>query len=170
LALNINIFFFTISIGLMMIYFLFKPMHIKQQKFVDVPLFELSSFTIYELGEKGLNNLILGTKATRYQDRYTITDMDYTDNSRDYIANMKANDGLYKNDIVDLNGDVVYTREDGLVFNTQTATYNKKTSVAYTNSNYVLHRGKDKIIGTSLRYNNLLNTISSKNVVAKYNF
>lgn len=154
----------------MMIFFLFKPMTIKEQKFTDVPLFELSSFSLYELNQKGLNNTMLGSKAIKYSDRYTVENIDYTDNSGNFIANMKANNGIYKNDIVDLEGNVIYTREDGLVFTTQSATYNQKTSVADTNSSYVSYRGKDKVTGSSLRYNNLLNQVSSKNVSAIYNF
>lgn len=154
----------------MMIFFLFKPMHIKQQEFVDVPLFELSSFSLYELNKKGLNNTMTGTKGTRYRDRYTVENIDYTDNSEKFIANMKADNGIYKDDIVYLEGNVTYTREDGLVFFTQSATYNKKTSIAHTDNSYVSYRGKDKVTGSSLRYNNLLNQVSSKNVVAIYNF
>ncbi|SMP88921.1 Lipopolysaccharide-assembly, LptC-related, partial [Epsilonproteobacteria bacterium SCGC AD-308-P11] len=120
--MNINIIFIIISIGLMMIFFLFKPMHIKQQEFVDVPLFELSSFSLYELNKKGLNNTMIGTKGTRYSDRYTVENIDYTDNSEKFIANMKADNGIYKDDIVYLEGNVTYTREDGLVFFTQSAT------------------------------------------------
>ena len=154
----------------MMIYFLFKPMHIKQQNFTDIPLFELSNFTIYELNANGLTNIILGNKSTRYNDRYTVENINYTDNSRKYLANMKANSGLYHDDIVEFSGDVVYTREDGLVFNTQHATYNKKSAIAYANGSFTIHKDNDTITGTSLIYNNLLNTIKSKKVTAKYNF
>jgi len=159
-----------VLIGLIMIYILFKPMHIEQQEFTDVPLFELSDFNIYELSEKGLTNIMIGAKATRYNDRYTVTQIDYTDNSRNYIANMKAKEGLYRDDIIDLDGDVIYTREDGLTFSSKSVTYNKKTSIAFVEGDYISYRGNDKITGTALEYNNLLNRVKSKNVVANYNF
>jgi len=152
----------------MSIYFLFKPLDIKQQKFVDVPLFELQKFTMYELNPTGLETIMLGSTATRYKNRYTVKNIDYTDNSKEYIANMKANNGLYKNEFVTLTGDVKYVREDGLTFKTQKVTYNKKTSEAISNVNYVAYLDKNILHGSYIKYNNLKNKIYSKNVIAKY--
>lgn len=166
--MNINVFFVVIFSGLMMVFLLFKPLDIKQQKFKDVPLFEILTFTLYELNNQGLTTLMNGNKATRYSDRYTVSGINYTDNSKKYIANMKADNGLYKDEIVDLKGNVVYNREDGVFFETQELSYNKKTSVAHTDKEYILYREKDRVIGDSLKYNNLLNTIDSKNVVVNY--
>jgi len=152
----------------MSIYFLFKPLNIKQQQFVDVPLFELQKFTMYELNPTGLKTVMLGSTATRYTDRYTVKNIDYTDNSKEYIANMKANNGLYKDEFVTLSGDVKYVREDGLTFKTQKVTYNKKTSEAISNVNYVAYLDKNIVHGSYIKYNNLKNKIYSKNVIAKY--
>jgi len=65
------------------IYIFFKPLNIKQQAFVDVPLFELKNFMMYELDTKGLRTIMLGNSATRYSNRYTVQDIDYTDNEKD---------------------------------------------------------------------------------------
>ncbi len=151
-----------------MIFFLFKPLNIKEQKFTDVPLFELSIFTMYELNNHGLETLMIGTKGIRYSDRYTVKDIDYTDNSKNYIANMRADFGIFKNDIVNLDGNVFYSREDGLVFQTQKVLYNKKTAIAYVDQDYVSFRDKNRVTGTSLEYNNLLNQSKSTDVVANY--
>ncbi len=153
-----------------MIFIGFKPLDIKQREFVDVPLFQLEAFTLHELNEEGLVTLMKGSKATRYSDRYKVTNIDYTDNSKKFIANMRADDGLYRDvdDILDLKGNVLYNREDGLIFESDEATYNKKSSIAHTKKDYVIYRGKDRVIGTSLIYDNRLNRVKSKNVVAKY--
>ncbi|MDT8339661.1 MAG: LPS export ABC transporter periplasmic protein LptC, partial [Sulfurimonas sp.] len=74
-----------------MILFLFKPMEIKQHVFKEVPLFTISNFTMHELDQKGLVTLMNGSKASRFTDRYTVEEMDYTDNSKEYMANMKSN-------------------------------------------------------------------------------
>jgi len=166
--MNINIFFITVLFGLMAIFFLFKPLDIKQRNFIDVPIFELRSFTLYELNQKGLITVMIGDKATRYSDRYSVSNINYTDSSKGYLANMKADNGLYKNDILKLNGNVDYQREDGLVFKTQKATYNKKTKIAHTNTKYVSYMGENKVVGSSLRYDNLLKKVKSKNVTANY--
>lgn len=166
--MNINYFFLVVFACLLMIFLLFKPIEISQQKFSDVPLFNISSFTMYELNSKGLITLMNGDKATRYADRYTIEKMNYTDNSKEYLANMKSNSGTYKDDTVYLEGDIVYAREDGLAFKTQKATYNKKTTIATVDGDYLLYKGSNIVNGKDLKYNNSLERVESKDVVVNY--
>jgi len=151
-----------------MIYLLFKPLDIKQQEFIDVPQFEILDFVLYELDNSSLSTVMKGSSATRFSDRYVVKQIDYTDNSREYISNMKANNGIYKNDIVDLEGEVFYVREDGLIFESQEATYNKKTNITSTKKDFVIYRDNDKVTGTRLKYNNALNRSSAQEVRAKY--
>ena len=152
----------------MAIYFLFEPMHIKKQKFVDVPLFELTSFTLHELNRVGLQTIMSGKSAIRYSDRYSVVNIDYTDNSKEYIANMKARSGLYKDEIVELEDDVIYSREDGFTFETSRVVYDKKSTIAVADADYVSYRDKNIVNGSFVKYNNSLNTIESKNVTATY--
>ncbi len=147
---------------------LFQPLNIKQQEFVDVPLFELKDFTLYELDTKSLRTIMVGSAATRYSDRYTVKNMDYTDNSKTYVASMQAKNGLYKDDFVTLDGDVVYTREDGLTFKTKKAIYNKKTSDVVSDVGYIAYLNDDVVTGSYIKYNNLTKIIYSKNVIARY--
>jgi len=143
-------------------------MNLKQQEFIDVPLFELSTFIIYEINKVGLDTMMLGTKAIRYADRYSVNNINYTDNTQKYIANMKADNGIYKNDILTLTGNVLYTREDGLTLETSKAVYNKKNKVTIINNNFVSYKGNNRVIGSSAIYNNKNNKLASKNVIAKY--
>ena len=147
---------------------MFKPMDIKIQHFKDVPLFELRDFTMYELNPHGLTTILLGSTGTRYADRYTIKDMDYTDNSKKYIANMISDFGVYKNEIVKLTGHVVYVREDGLTFKSEKALYNKKTADVVSNTKYIAYLNNNVVIGSYIKYNNISKKIYSKNVTAKY--
>ncbi len=153
-----------------MIFVGFKPLEIKEQEFIDVPVFQLNSFTLREFDSKGLTILMNGSQGIRYANRYKVLDINYTDNSKKYIANMRADKGIYKDakDIVDLKGNVLYNREDGLTFKTQEATYNKKTSLAKTKTDYVMYRGLNKARGTYLSYNNKTNRIRSKNIIINY--
>lgn len=152
----------------MIIYLFFKPLDIKQQTFTDIPMFEISSFTLYEIDINSLSTVMKGEKAIRYSDRYLISNINYTDNSEKYIANMRANKAVYKNEIIDLNGDVRYDREDGLAFKSQTLRYNKKTNITTTDKEFVLYKSKNSITGTSLRYNNVSNNAAANNVIVKY--
>jgi len=151
-----------------MIFILFKPLNIKEREFIDVPLLEIGEFAMYELNKMGLETFMIGDKMLRYSDRYTVRNIDFTDDSKGHISNMKANSGLYKDNIVDLKGDISYVREDGLAFESQTMTYNTKTSIAKTESEYVAFRGKSTMRGSSLEYNSLLNKIKSSNVEVNY--
>ena len=153
-----------------MIFFFFKPLDIKEQEFSDIPLFELEKFKLIELNNDGLTTILTGNRGIKYNNRYTIFDINYTDNSKEYLANMKAKNGVYKGDIVDLKGNVTYSREDGLSFKTQEATYSKKTNIAKSLTNYISYMGENEVIGSSIEYNNILKTVRSKNVKATYQF
>ncbi|MDD2652612.1 MAG: LPS export ABC transporter periplasmic protein LptC [Sulfurimonas sp.] len=166
--MNINYFFLAVSFLLLTILFAFKPLEIKEQPSGDVPLFSITSFVMYELDIKGLITTMNGTTATRYKDRYKVEEIDYTDSSKEYIANMKSKSGVYKDDVVYLDGNIVYKREDGLTFETQKATYNKKTTLAIADGEYLLYRGENRVIGKGLHYNSSQETVSSKDVTAKY--
>jgi len=166
--MNINIFFLAISSFLLVILFAFKPLDIKQQKFVDVPQFNILSFKMHELNNEGLVTLMSGSEGTKYSNRYVVKNINYTDHSKVYVANMQADNGIYKQEIVTLTGNVIYLREDGLTFKTKKATYNKKTSIARANGKYVIYQNKNEVIGKKLKYNNIKEKISSQNVTAKY--
>jgi len=168
--MNINYFLSLVSISLISIYFLFKPMDIKQVDNKEVPLFSIDKFTLHELDEDGLITLMYGTKAKRYSNRYDVSNIDYTDNSKEFTSNMKANHGLYKENIVYLDGDVEFDRKDGLRYFSQKAVYNKKTEVASTNVDFNATMGLSKLYGTSIVINNNKNTIKSKDIYAIYNF
>ena len=140
----------------------------KEQKADEIPLLELEEFKLTELNTKGLSSIMEGSRGFRYSDRYTIVNLDYTDNTNKLLDNIKAKNGLYKGDVIDLNGDVVYFREDGLTFKTQNARYNQKTDVVQALTKYVSHMNGNRAIGSSIVYNNALGITKSKNIVANY--
>jgi len=129
---------------------------------------ELEQFTMYEFTPYGLKTLMFGQSGTKYNERFVVKKMDYTDKSQDYIANMKADNGLYQNELVTLLGHVVYSRSNGFVFTTEKLTYNKKSSVAISNVGYTAYIGDNIVEGSYIKYNNILNKIYSKNIDATY--
>lgn len=152
----------------MLIYFVFEPLKIKQQEFKDVPLLVLDNFIMYELQTTGLQTIMAGSKALRYTDRYIVDDVNFTDNSKEYISNMKANNGIYRNSIIDLKGDVIYTREDGLTFESDTLNYSTLNAIAQTQDDYLAYKNENKMRGSSFIYDSIKNTIKSKNITVKY--
>lgn len=166
--MNITNFFIAIFIGFIMIFTLFKPIDRKSEKFVDTPMFELTNFTIYEFNDKGLETLLKADKGSRFKDRYTMSNLNYADNTRSYISYITAKDAKYKGDDMHLYNNVVYIREDGLTFQSQDALYNKKSKIFKSDSDFVMFLNNDKITGTSLKYNTKKRKIKAKNVVMKY--
>ena len=152
-----------------MIFIVFKPLDVKKQEFIDVPLFEINSFNLYELNQKGLQGLMIGSSALRYSDRYEVENIDYTENSKKNISNMKAKKGLYQGEQISLYGSVSYVREDGLIFESQEMTYDKSTSLLSSSTPYVAHKGRSSLKGRSMKYNNKIKYIESKNVEVIYN-
>lgn len=166
--MNINHLLSLIFVGLAMIYIMFEPMKIKTLDSKEVPLFNLEVFTLYELDRFGLTTLMKGSSAARFSDRYNVKDIDYTDNSNEFRTNMKAKNGLYKKEIVYLDGDVYFTRVDGLRYFSQKAVYNKKTDTVYSKADYVAHINDNVVYGDYIKYNSKLQKMISNNVYAVY--
>jgi len=151
-----------------MIFFFFKPLKLKEQHFIDVPQLELQEFRVYGFTSFGLQTYMTGLSGIKYKDRIIVKDIDYTDKSPTYKANMKAQEGIYKNDIITLKGNVIYSRDNGFQFFTQKLVYNKKTSEAVSNVGYTANIKKNRLKGTYIKYNNKLNRVYSKNIDAIY--
>ena len=151
-----------------MIFLFFKPLNIKHQEFIDVPQLEVKEFTMYEFVLDGLKTFASGSSATKYDDRFIVKDINYTDKSKKYTANMHAKNAMYKDDKIILTDDVVYSRENGFIFKTQRVSYDKNSSTAISDVGYSAKIGKNVVHGTYIKYNNLLNKVYSKNIDAIY--
>ncbi len=166
--MNINFYFVYISIGLAMIYMFFHPMKLAKLDKGEVAQLELSNFTIYDLDQEGLKSIFQGSKGYRYVNRYEVSDVNYTDNSKKYIANITSNYGVYKNNIVDLTGNLIYKRADGLTYKSDDGNYNQKTGVLRTKGKYISYRNDDRITGKNLMYNSKNGYTTSDEVSAVY--
>jgi lipopolysaccharide export system protein LptC len=134
----------------------------------EIAQLELSNFSVYDLDTNGLKSVFHGVKGYKYKDRYEVSDINYTDNTREYIAHLQSDFGRYKDKIVDLNGSVVYKRADGLTFLTEIASYNQETGVFQAPNAYTFYRNDDKITGTKLVFNSKENHMLSKQISATY--
>lgn len=123
---------------------------------------------MYELDTHGLKTMMLGLEAFRYQDRYTIDGIDHTDHSKTHISNLKADFGIYKDDVLDLDGNVSLVRDDGLSYETQKALYYKNEGLFVVDTDYKLSQGDNVLRGSYIDHNNLTGKIHSKNIYAKY--
>lgn len=166
--MSINVFFLGLVAILVAIFFGFQPLNITQKDFGEIPVFELDDFKLIELNSKGLTTVMDGTEGVRYTNRYLVYNIDYTDNTKEYLANMTADQGLYKGNIIKLDGNIAYKRKDGLIFKTQEATYDKKTNTVTSPLTYTSKIGKHEARGSNIQYNNALGIVKSKNITMNY--
>lgn len=151
-----------------MIYIFFNPAKLQQFETKEIAQLELFNFTIYDLDKNGLRSIFSGLKGYKYKDRYEVSDINYTDNTKEYTANIQSDFGIYKDNIVNMQGNVVYARSDGLTFKTGEATYNQNTGFLKTPSTYTLYKNDDKITGTKLIFDSKENHVVSKQISATY--
>lgn len=166
--MNINLFFVAIFAALGMIYIFFSPMKLQEFDKKEIAQLELVNFTIYDHDTKGLKSVLHGQKGYKYEDRYEVKDINYTDHTREYLAHLQADFGRYKESVIDLKGDVVYKRADGLTFETDKASYNQKTAVFQAPNRYTFYKNDDKITGTKLFFDSKENHVQSKQITAIY--
>ena len=166
--MNINLFFVAVLIGLLAIYTLFEPLHLKKQKFTELPLFELQGFALHELNTTALTTYMSGDSALRFSDRYEVEKFYFVDNAKKYLANMHADYGVYKDSNISLHGNIEFVQKNGLTFQTQDALYNKKSNLFRAKGQYTLYKDKNSFKGKDLYYYNIKNRVISKDITAIY--
>ncbi len=171
MAINANYFFILITILLASILLLFKPTPVTNtiEDNVEVAELELRNFTFYELGIDGLKEIMIGRYGFRYGDRIEIEDIDYTNSSQDHRNNMQADFGIYNNkNLITLEGNVRYYREDGLKFRSDLAVINKNDESITVVGPFTMERNTDKAHGTDLFYDSKNGITKAKDVTAFY--
>ena len=151
-----------------MIYLFFNPTKLPQFEKKETAQLELFNFSIYDLDVKGLRSVFSGLNGYKYENRYEVSDINYTDNTKEYTTNIHSDFGIYKDHIVNAKGNVVFARTDGLSFQTDEAFYDQNTGVFKTPSAYTLCRNNDKITGVKLVFDSKENRVLSKQISATY--
>ncbi len=165
MAISANYFFITVAILLAAILYFFKPLKIEERIEKEVAQLELRNFTLYELGVDGLKDIMIGRHGFRFEDRIEIKDIDYTDSTRSLQNNIQADFGRYNNkDIITLEGNVRYYREDGLKFRSNRAIIHQKDETIDAAGPFTLHKNGESAIGTDLFYDGKNGLSRAKNV------
>ncbi|WP_345978190.1 hypothetical protein [Sulfurimonas sp. HSL3-7] len=165
MAVSANYFFITVAFVLAAILYFFKPMEIEERIDKEVAQLELLNFTLYELGVDGLKDIMIGRHGLRFDDRIEIRDIDYTDSTRSLQNNIQADFGRYNNrEIITLEGNVRYYREDGLNFNSDRAVIHQKDETIDAAGPFTLHKNSESAVGTDLFYDRKNGLSKAKNV------
>jgi len=165
MAISANYFFITVAFLLAAILYFFKPMEMEERIEKEVAQLELHNFTLYEIGVDGLKDIMIGRNGLRFEDRIEIKDIDYTDSTRSLQNNIQADFGRYNNrDIITLEGNVRYYREDGLTFSSDRAVIHQKEETIDVDGPFTLHKDGESAVGTNLFYDSKNGLSKAKNV------
>lgn len=167
--MNINTLILAIGVLLGSIFVFFKPLSIAQPPKKEIAQLELHDFTMYEFDTNKLVDIATGKKALRYKNRDLLFDFVFNDNSNADLVSLSANRGKYKNDTIDLKGQVLYTKSDGIEFRSEHVFYNRKKGYARSDVPYIGTMGKSRVHGRTLFYDLKKDLIESKDIYAIYN-
>jgi len=166
--MSINLFFVLILSLLVGMFGYFKPTILMDETKEEVPKFELESFIIYEISAVGIDRFFEGIHGKRFEDRYEVSSAKFSNNSKDLFESISANEALYKEDIITLEGNVHYMREDGLEFRSAEGKYDTPHSLVSTRGGFVITQNSNRVNGTQLLLNTQQHTVSANAVSGSY--
>ncbi len=173
MAINANTFFIIIALILASILIFFQPSPLQETgtEKEEVPQLELRNFTIYELDVNGLKDIMLGHYGFRYEDRIEVEEIDYTDSTNKQRNNLQADFGVYNNkDLITLEGNVRYYREDGMTFRSDKAIIHQTDETIMAVGPFRMEKGTDHAVGTDLFYDTKNGVTKAKDVTGFYTF
>lgn len=166
--MSINLFFVLVLSLLLGMFGYFKPTLLMDETKEEVPKFELKSFIIYEISSAGIDRFFEGDHGKRFEDRYEVSSAKFSNNSKDLFESISANNALYKEDIITLDGNVHYVREDGLEFRSAEGQYDTPRSLVSTRGSFVITQNSNRVNGTQLLFNTQQKTVSANAVSGSY--
>jgi len=170
MAVSANTFFIVIALILASILIFIRPQELQESNHSneDIAEMELRNFTLYELDTTGLKNIMLGKYGFQYKDRIEVEEIDYTDSTRNLRNNILADYGVYNNvDIITLEGNVRYYREDGMILTTEKAVINQEKETILTPGPFKIEQNDDNVVGNKLYYDRKVG-LTNANTVTGY--
>jgi LPS export ABC transporter protein LptC len=166
--MSINIFFVLILALLVGMFSYFKPVTHDLLALKEVPQFELDKFVIYEISPDRIDRFFEGDHGKRFSDRYEVSEAKFTNNEKPLLESIRADNALYKDDVISLDGKVHYSRADGLQFHSDEGIYDQARSLITTDGDFTVTKNENIIQGTHLYYNLNLDTVSADKIQATY--
>jgi lipopolysaccharide assembly outer membrane protein LptD (OstA) len=110
---------------------------------------------------------MIGHYGFRYTDRIEVEEIDYTDNAGKQRNNLQADFGVYNNkDLITLEGNVRYYREDGMKFRSNVAVINQVDESITAAGPFTMNKFSDNVVGTDLFYDTKNGLTRAKDVTS----
>jgi len=142
----------------------------------SMPSLIFENATMYKINDKEVSSIIKAKKAMNYKATKNIkskTVMHYGalySRSKDDKTNslISADLIIEEDDIIDFNRNVIYSRDDDLLFITEKLTYDKNKEIAFNNVKFEAKQKNNFYKGDSLMINQKTDKIEAKNVEFMY--
>jgi hypothetical protein len=167
--MSINLFFLLIFGLLLGMFSYFSSAYHDKKNGNEIPQIELFSFSMYEISHHGIDHILEGVEGKKFDDRYVITSAKFSDNTKHLLQSIRADNVKYQDNIIALDGNVRYLREDGLVFHSIEGRYDTKKSLIQTDGAFTITQNGNRVDGQKLFYNTQLDTVSANRVSGSYN-
>lgn len=107
------------------------------------------NFSLVELKEKEVGQQLFAEETIKYKTHIDFKNIDF---SNEDGHNIKAKQGLYRDNTVYMKDNIRLTRLDGLTFTTESLNYNLKTKEMQTFRPFILELNESRIKGTNLKF------------------
>lgn len=168
--MNINLFFILILAFLAGMFAYFTPNYTSDINAEELPRIELASFTLYEISPQGVQRILKGKEGKVFDNRYEISSANLRDNTYRLTQTIGGHDARYENDLLTLEGDIRFTRADGLEFRSHEARYNTDTGIVTTRGKFTITQSANRVEGEKLYYNSQERSVSADAVRGSYQF
>ena len=164
-----------LAISTSMLFYKFDYEDIKTKQ-KEMPNLIFENATMYKINDKEVSSIIKAKKAMNYKATKNIkskTVMHYGalySRSKDDKTNslISADLIIEEDDIIDFNRNVIYSRDDDLLFSTEKLTYDKKRNLAFNDVKFEAKQKSNIFKGHSLIINQNTDKIKAKEVEFMY--
>ncbi len=168
MAMTIHSFLLLVTALLAGIYLFFRPMEVERPDDRELAQLDLRAFTVYELDKNGLIRMMYGDNGQRYKDRYEVRDISYTDSSNALTQDMTADYGTYRDEEMELKGNVIIRRSDATDVMSEFVSYDKSKNIVRSDGPFVMLRPDTRIDGEGLVYNMAEGHATAKKMTVNY--
>jgi len=126
---------------------------------------ELNNFIEYEINATKLQHTLKASKAEQIKENWHLNSVEI---KTDKLKSVKANSAIVKPQKIELNKNVVAVKQDGTIYKSQKAVYDKKSKELITPENFTITRKVDIVKGKKLEYISDKNITKAKDVNATF--
>ncbi len=134
----------------------------------EVAQLEIEDFNLYEIDTQGVQSVVSGTLGRQYTTHYEVENAHYVVNENQLGEHLYADRGKFQREVVYLDDNVRYFREDGLSFESDHAVYDTKKERLYVPEKFIMTQNENIIYGSELHYDVKTGQTSARTIDANY--